>query len=57
MNQTERDEFLGFCLQATDRQLECIVEKERDASESGDPHRATCAGIAEGVAAERGLSV
>lgn len=58
MTEIDRENFRLFCEQATDAQLENIVEQEREAARaSRDPDRETCAGIAEAVASARGLVV
>jgi len=57
MDRHERADFLGFCMQATDRQLENIVASERERASGGEAYYQTCAGIAEAVASERGLYV
>jgi hypothetical protein len=56
MNKSDRDDFRGFCQQATDAQLVNIVRNERHAAE-GSEYRGTCAAIAEGEAHTRGIDV
>jgi hypothetical protein len=58
MTKAERDDFRGFCQQATNAQLLNIVAKERKAADyEGADYREVCAGIAEAVAAARGLDL
>lgn len=47
MNRQERLEFRLFCENATDRQLDAIIEKEAEAAETfDDDYRAQCYEIA-----------
>lgn len=56
MTNSERHEFKLFCEQASDRQLEGIIEKEREAAKHGDPFRKACYQIAMTEAAARGIT-
>lgn len=46
MTESEKADFAAFCQQATDMQVDNIVEKEREFADT-DPYRAACLHIAE----------
>jgi len=50
VNAQERRDWIGFCENATDSQLQAIIEKE---SASTDPYREECADLARMVQRNR----
>ena len=55
ITEDERQDFRGFCQNATDSQLLAIVEKEREFS-AEDDYRMACFRIAENQAQNRGIA-